>query len=88
MLAVMALMTMVGCGAPEHIRNELRAPAYPLITIDPYTSAWSGADNLYDRQIMHWTEKDFPFVYSRTDLSVETKQSGGFTMKKESINNI
>ncbi|MBQ1253848.1 MAG: DUF4965 domain-containing protein [Alistipes sp.] len=62
MLAVMALMTMVGCGTPEHIRNELRAPAYPLITIDPYTSAWSGADNLYDRQIMHWTEKDFPFV--------------------------
>ena len=62
MLAVIALMTVAGCGTPEQIKNELRAPAYPLITIDPYTSAWSGANNLYDRQIMHWTEKDFPFV--------------------------
>ena len=39
----------------EHVRNELRAPAYPLITIDPYTSAWSAADNLYDAPVTHWT---------------------------------
>ena len=52
----------VSCSAPKQVKNDLRAPAYPLITIDPYTSAWSGADNLYDRQVMHWTEKDFPFV--------------------------
>ena len=25
----------------QHEKNELRAPAYPLVTIDPYTSAWS-----------------------------------------------
>ncbi len=56
------LALMAGCSTAEHIKSELRAPAYPLITIDPYTSAWSGADNLYDRQVMHWTEKDFPFV--------------------------
>ena len=24
--------------------NELRAPAYPLVTIDPFTSAWSFGD--------------------------------------------
>ncbi|MBR5282098.1 MAG: DUF4965 domain-containing protein [Alistipes sp.] len=60
--AIIALVAMASCSAPEQIRSELRAPAYPLITIDPYTSAWSGADNLYDRQVMHWTEKDFPFV--------------------------
>lgn len=24
----------------QHEKNELRAPAYPLVTIDPYTSAW------------------------------------------------
>ena len=39
----------------EHVRNSLRAPAYPLITIDPYTSAWSAADNLYDAPVTHWT---------------------------------
>ena len=60
--AIAALAAMVGCSAPEQVKNDLRAPAYPLITIDPYTSAWSGADNLYDRQVMHWTEKDFPLL--------------------------
>ena len=56
------VLAMTGCGNPPQVTSDLRAPAYPLITIDPYTSAWSGADNLYDRQVMHWTEKDFPFV--------------------------
>ena len=60
--AIAALAAMVGCSAPQQVKNDLRAPAYPLITIDPYTSAWSGADNLYDRQVMHWTEKDFPLL--------------------------
>jgi hypothetical protein len=32
-----------------------RAPAYPLITIDPYTSAWSFADQLFDGTVNHWT---------------------------------
>lgn len=32
----------------QHEKNELRAPAYPLVTIDPYTSAWSTTNNLYD----------------------------------------
>ena len=39
----------------EHVRNELRAPAYPLVTIDPFTSAWSAVDNLYDASVTHWT---------------------------------
>ncbi|MDR0824728.1 MAG: DUF5127 domain-containing protein, partial [Prevotella sp.] len=37
---------------------DLRAPAYPLITIDPYTSGWSFNDNLYDGPIHHWTGQD------------------------------
>jgi len=46
----------------EVIRNDLRAPAYPLITIDPYTSGWSFTDNLYDGSVKHWTGKNFPLV--------------------------
>lgn len=37
----------------QHEKNELRAPAYPLVTIDPYTSAWSTTDNLYDSPVKH-----------------------------------
>ena len=60
--AIAAAAALAGCSAPQQIKSDLRAPAYPLITIDPYTSAWSGADNLYDHQVMHWTEKDFPLL--------------------------
>jgi len=35
--------------------NQLRAPAIPLITIDPYFSIWSCSDNLYDDSPRHWT---------------------------------
>lgn len=44
------------------IKNSLRAPAYPLVTIDPNTSAWSMTDNLYDDQVKHWTGKEFPLL--------------------------
>lgn len=44
------------------IKSDLRPPAYPLITIDPYTSGWSFTDNLYDGNVKHWTGKDFPLV--------------------------
>lgn len=43
-------------------KNELRPPAYPLITIDPYTSGWATADNLYDGSVKHWTGRDFPLI--------------------------
>ena len=46
----------------QHEKNELRAPAYPLVTIDPYTSAWSTTDNLYDSPVKHWTGKDFSLL--------------------------
>jgi hypothetical protein len=42
---------------PGAMTKNLRAPAYPLVTIDPYTSAWSQTDHLYDDVVRHWTGK-------------------------------
>jgi Glutaminase A six helical-hairpin domain/Domain of unknown function (DUF5127)/Domain of unknown function (DUF4964) len=42
--------------------TALRAPAYPLITIDPYTSAWSETDQLFDSQVLHWTGKPHSLI--------------------------
>lgn len=36
---------------------KLRAPAIPLITVDPYFSIWSPADKLYESKTVHWTGK-------------------------------
>lgn len=36
------------------IVKNVRVQAVPLITHDPYFSAWSPSDNLYDTDVMHW----------------------------------
>ncbi|MBQ9099073.1 MAG: DUF4965 domain-containing protein [Clostridia bacterium] len=36
---------------------KLRAPAVPLITVDPYFSVWSPDENLNVARTMHWTGK-------------------------------
>ena len=60
-VAIIASLLSSCCGS-EPVKNELRAPAYPLITIDPYTSAWATTDNLYDDQVKHWTGRNFPLM--------------------------
>lgn len=54
---------LIGCTTKDVVYQPttevgLRAPAYPLITIDPYTSGWSFSDNLYDGPVRHWTGQD------------------------------
>ena len=57
--------------AENNVATELRAPAYPLLTIDPYTSAWSMSDNLYDSPVRHWTGKTHSLIGAiRVDGSV------------------
>ena len=47
-LVLGASCLLSACTEAEKPKSDLRAPAYPLVTIDPYTSAWSTTDNLYD----------------------------------------
>lgn len=37
--------------------NKIRYTAIPLVTVDPYFSIWSFADNLYDDATRHWSNK-------------------------------
>ncbi|MBP3918094.1 MAG: DUF4965 domain-containing protein [Clostridia bacterium] len=36
---------------------KLRAPAYPLINVDPYFALWSMSDKLNESTVCHWTGK-------------------------------
>ncbi len=42
--------------------TEFRAPSYPLVTIDPYTSAWSNANQLFDVPVTHWTGRTHSLI--------------------------
>ncbi|HEU5146962.1 MAG TPA: DUF5127 domain-containing protein, partial [Chryseosolibacter sp.] len=63
-----AVVLISSCGQRETSERkeeggqEFRAPAYPLITIDPYTSAWSTSDRLFDSPVKHWTGKNHSLI--------------------------
>ena len=61
-LALGTGLLLSACTEAEKPKSDLRAPAYPLVTIDPYTSAWSTTDNLYDSPVKHWTGKNHPLI--------------------------
>lgn len=44
------------------VRNNLRAPAYLLIAIDPSTNLWSMTDTLYADATRHWTGSEHPLL--------------------------
>ena len=64
--ALCAILALSACTAriagPQAPVNPIRPPAYPLITIDPYTNAWSVTENLFDSAPQHWTGKDYPLT--------------------------
>jgi hypothetical protein len=70
LLTLISFIALLSCGKPAKnsiiiatdLTTELRAPSYPLVTVDPYFNAWSNVNNLYDDQVRHWTEKEFPLI--------------------------
>jgi hypothetical protein len=63
---LVAAIALCSCATSEAQKQEagspFRAPAYPLITIDPYTSAWSTSDQLFDTPVKHWTGKNHSLI--------------------------
>ncbi|MFB6342760.1 glutaminase domain-containing protein [Saccharicrinis sp. FJH62] len=65
------LSSCIGGVSEKTATTELRAPAYPLITIDPYTSAWSTSDQLFDTPVKHWTGRTHSLIGAiRVDCEV------------------
>lgn len=70
LLTLISFIALLSCGKTANksiviatdLTTELRAPSYPLVTVDPYFNAWSNVNNLYDDQVRHWTEKEFPLL--------------------------
>lgn len=60
--AVLSVLCLVFYGQDGVPVSNLRPPAYPLITIDPYISAWSQSDNLYKDNVRHWTGRQHPLT--------------------------
>ena len=61
---------------------KLRAPAYPLVTVDPYFSLWSMSDKLNESTVNHWTGKPNTLIGTVTVDGEEKLFMGGLDMPK------
>jgi hypothetical protein len=61
-IAVLLLFSFAMRGANIDYQNELRAPAYPLVTVDPYFSVWSFTNEAYADMTRHWSGRKQPLL--------------------------
>ncbi len=61
-LILLSLCLLFCVSGKSQTQSYLRAPAYPLVTIDPYTSCWSFGDKLYEDDTRHWTGEKHPLL--------------------------
>ena len=55
-------MLVAGCAVKNAPVNEIRPPAAPLVTVDPYFSVWSFTDELNQSPTLHWTGQEHPLI--------------------------
>ncbi|MBV9864418.1 MAG: DUF4965 domain-containing protein [Abitibacteriaceae bacterium] len=64
-LSILGVITTLFVGKAHAQTNNdqnLRPPAVPLVTFDPYMSIWSCADHLNDDVTRHWTKRPHSLV--------------------------
>lgn len=66
-ILIVTLALIIACNKKTdtpipRIKNEIRAPAYPLLSIDPFTTVWSMGDTLYQDIVRHTTGRQYPLT--------------------------
>ncbi|SEN45428.1 protein of unknown function [bacterium A37T11] len=66
--------------------QDLRAPAFPLITHDPYYSIWSFSDTLNNQATKHWTGEEQPLnILAQVDGTLFQLAGSTFTQIEDIV---